>query len=321
MSRLWITWERQRRNRSTSSALNADLFEVDIKGNSYIRYIKSLYLSAKKIISQKPTLLFVQNPSIVLATLANLLGLFTHIKIIVDAHNAGIYPSEGRNILLNMLARWIIKNSDLTIVTNNVLSNYVESIGGNSIVLPDPLPEFHNTPTSPKKLKGTINLLFICSWADDEPYLELIDAAKIISPNTTIYMTGNWKKCGRIFPESLPANVVLTGFISDDEFDSLLFSCDLIIDLTNRDNCLVCGAYEAIAAEKPLLLSDTPVLRSYFDKATVFTKNDSESIAYGIAEAVDNIVTLQKESIILKSELINRWEKHRENLEEKILKL
>ena len=103
MTRLWITWETQRRNRSTSAALNADLLELDIKGNIYIRYLKSFFSSIKKIISQKPKLLFVQNPSIVLAIFAILIGFLTKIKIIIDAHNAGLYPLEGENKLLNIV--------------------------------------------------------------------------------------------------------------------------------------------------------------------------------------------------------------------------
>jgi len=59
-------------------------------------------------------------------------------------------------------------------------------------------------------------------------------------------------------------NLTLTAFIDDNAYVTLLYSCDLIVDLTTREDCLVCGAYESVSAEKPLLLSDTTALRVFW---------------------------------------------------------
>ena len=59
---------------------------------------------------------------------------------------------------------------------------------------------------------------------------------------------------------------------------------DAIIDLTIRQNCLVCGAYEAIAAGKPLLLSSDASAKALFNKGVLFTDNSAVDIAQKIRQ-------------------------------------
>ena len=58
-----------------------------------------------------------------------------------------------------------------------------------------------------------------------------------------------------------------------DEYVSMLYSVDATIDLTNRENCLVCGAYESVAAGKPMILSKTQALMEYFNKGAVYVEH------------------------------------------------
>ena len=317
MSRLWITWEKQRRNQSTSAALNAKFIEIDLKDSCAVRYIKSIVLTLKAVWVEKPKLLFVQNPSIILSTLAVILGKISSLRIIVDAHNAGIKPREGQSPLLNAWANWLIRRADMTIVTNLSLSKHVTELNGRPGLLPDPLPTL-TPPQHPLELEGKHSILFICTWAIDEPYLEVIEAAKHIDPSTYIYITGNWKKIANELPEKLPANIILKGFVSHEEFDALLFSVDVIMDLTTRTDCMVCGAYEAVAAKKPQILSSTPVLQNYFTKASVYTSNDAHSIASAINSSIDNLARLNNESVLFKDELAQRWDGLRIQIEQEL---
>ena len=56
----------------------------------------------------------------------------------------------------------------------------------------------------------------------------------------------------------------------------------MVIDLTNLEDCLVCGAYEALVFGKPLLVSKTKVLMDYFGDAVVLTENTPEAICQGV---------------------------------------
>lgn len=302
--RIWITWESQRRNRTLSQALDAELFEFDLKLNRVIRYLVALFKTGITFIKERPSLIFAQNPSLLLALFSVNYGKTFGIPVIIDSHNAGLFPSDGRNRWLNKIALYIVKKASLTLVTNNGLKNYVDRIGGTAFVLPDPLPRFDaSIQDRPMVLQGRRNILFICSYASDEPYLEVLKAAKELKEGIVIYMTGNSK--GEL--GSVPENVILTGFLPEDEYIRLLHAVDVVIDLTTREDCLVCGAYEAVAAEKPQILSDTKALREYFYKGALYVDNTSDGLVEKINDSISQLERLGKETKELKKERLEWW--------------
>jgi glycosyltransferase involved in cell wall biosynthesis len=304
MKSLWITWEFQRRNLGISSALGWQLAQIDIKGPMLKRYLFSLWKTFLIVLDKKPDVIAVQNPSIVLAVFAMFLSRIFGIKIIMDAHNSGIYPAEGKAVFFMSVANWLQKKADLVIVTNETLKKVVESNGGRGFVLPDKISDL------PVKIKGVtldgkINVAFICTYSDDEPYREVIKAAKLLSKDIVIYFTGSYH--GKVSPTEISKNVRLLGFVSEGKYWSLLRSADIIMDLTLRENCLVCGAYEALALCKPLVLSNTNALKLYFNKGCVYVDPTAHSIASGINEAVNDVKILQKDIVMLQSDLRESW--------------
>jgi glycosyltransferase involved in cell wall biosynthesis len=315
MKRLWITWERQRRNHTLSQALNAKLYVIESSHRRIVRYFFSLWKTCKILWEEKPDILFVQNPSVVLSSFAVIYGYLINIPIVIDAHNAGIYPLNGKSKFLNYISDFLLCFANLVITTNKHLATHIEIKGGRSIVLPDPLPVFLH-PLQLYETRGKYNVLFICSWADDEPYYEVIEAANLLNKDVCIYITGSNRGREVVCPSSIPENVVLTGYLEEQAFITMIYSCDIIMDLTRRENCLVCGAYEAVAAEKPLILSDTETQRLYFAKGVLFSQNESIDIARTINEAIVTRNHLAHEIKELKAKLIDTWEQNRKEAEE-----
>ena len=305
MPNIWITWENQRRNKGISLALDWPLHELLFHEPRIIRYPLSIFRTIKLIRKNRPRILAVQNPSIVLAVLALVMRNFFNYRTIIDAHNAGIYPSEGRSPVLNAISRWIQKKADLTIVTNQELKSVVEGNGGKAFVLPDRLPSVPEIKTSPLGDEG-FNVVFVCTYSTDEPYEEVFKAAGMVSKNVRIYVTGKYPS--KISPTSLPSNIKLLGYVSEDNFWSLLSSADLIMDLTLREGCLVCGAYEGVSLLKPLILSDTKILRSYFSEGCVYVAPNAESISAGINLAINHIEAMKTGIRHLKTKLEKTWE-------------
>lgn len=304
MSRIWITWEFQRRNIGISSALGWQLVQIEIRAPRIKRYVLSLWKTFSVVMAKRPDVMTAQNPSIVLAVFSVIIARIIGSKIIIDAHNSGIYPAEGRSVFLTAVANWIQKKADLVIVTNEILKEVVESHGGRSFVLPDKIS------TLPAKiehveLEGNINVAFICTYSDDEPYREVIKAASLLRNDIVFYFTGRFQ--GKVDPKDVPANVKLLGFVSEDRYWSLLRSADIVMDLTLRDDCLVCGAYEAVALGKPLVLSNTKALRSYFNIGCVYVDPTVQSIVDGILESVTAIGALQRDAITLRANLEAGW--------------
>lgn len=313
--RIWITWENQRRNRELSHALNARLYElkeIDLIKNPVKKYALGLLKTIRILLNERPLLIFCQNPSLILSAFLVTIKKPARFRVVVDAHNAGLFPKEGESYLLGLLSRYIQRHADLTIVTNRGLQKHVEKNGGKAFILQDKIPTI---PVSqPKKLSKSFNLLFICSYGEDEPYEAVFEAAWKLAPEVHIYVTGNYRKKD-IDAASVPGNVTLLGYVSEDQYVDMLNSVDATIDLTTREDCLVCGAYETVAVEKPQILSDTKALRSYFHKGAIYTEHTAQDIAVSVQQLIDEKERLKREAVELKRHLKNEWEKRRQTLE------
>jgi glycosyltransferase involved in cell wall biosynthesis len=272
--------------------LGIPLYELTSNKPRLIKYPLLISKTLAIIFRNKLKVLFVQNPSIVLSFFSIFVKKLFGFVVVVDAHNAGIYPLEGKSRSLNFIAKLICRNADLVIVTNQHLARVVEKWGGVPFIMPDPLPDFSSHTIVPVSTERSY-LLFICTWASDEPYMEVIQAAKELDFDIDIYITGNFhKKLTRSEIEDIPPTIKLLGFVDENDYLSYFKGATAVIDLTTRDNCLVCGGYEAVALEKPGILSESSVNKEIFSEGFVFTRNDARSINKAIAEVLNQEIQL-----------------------------
>lgn len=303
---IWIAWEGHRRTKEICKFLGISptIFEKTthriIKHPFFI--IKTVYVLFK----EHPHTLIVQNPSIILTNIACLTKCFLKYYLIVDAHNGGIFPDSKIGSRFKFLYLFWIKKADLAIVSNKYLADEVIAKGGRAFILPDKLPE-HSVDSPKSLMNDKINILCVCSFESDEPYEEIITATRYCPEGCNFYFTGNYTKLHVNYIKKCPEQVMFTGYLSDSDYWSLLYAVDFVIDLTNRENCLVCGAYEAVSACKPLILSDTRVLREYFFKGALFTENNAQSIKDCIYLMISNLKRLKSEVSDLKIELNHQW--------------
>ena len=302
---IWLAWERHRRTLELCNFLE---IKPTLFASSLPRIIKHPYFFVKSFLliqRKRPNALIVQNPSVLLTSLACLLHKSFGYKLVVDAHNAGLLPESRLLEKLQFIYKYFQREADITLVTNESLANMVRKNSGKPLNLPDKLPR----PPQLKalKLRGKYNVVYICTFGLDEPYQEVVNAGKYISNDITIYITGNYKKGPKNIIERAPQQILFTGFLEEIDYWNLLYSADLVIDLTSRENCLVCGAYEAVSVGTPLILSDTKVLKEYFHKGAVFTSNRSNDIKQSIFLALRDINRLRLDIDELRTELNNKW--------------
>lgn len=284
----WITWEDHRRSIELAKQLGADYYYVRSTETFVLRHIIKAIKTVTVIYQYRDGLVVVQNPSRVLAALAAFMKLIFRFPLIVDRHtNFRLGKSFSMNPAIwfvILCSEFSIRMADLTIVTNEFLKCLVEKKGGRSCILHDRIPEIKPPTTKLSLPKGT-NVLFVCTYAPDEPYKEVIAAARLIPNDCHIHITGNYAKAGLI-PDSseVPANIHLLGFVSDDDYAAYLFSCEVIMVLTTSEWVIVCGGYEAAAAGKPLITSNTDTLSEFYQGNAYLTKPTPESIAEAISE-------------------------------------
>ena len=306
---IWITWERQRRNRSMAASVGATLHELEYRGNALARYCVLIVRTIRLVRGAKPDLIFFQNPSLVLAAL--IAGLKTlgviRCKTIGDFHNAGVHPPTAR-----FLVPWIVRRCDLVLVSNSNLAPTIEAAGGRCLAMPDPLPSMEVIPAGDSLADRSVAtptkfaVLFVCSWAPDEPIAAVLEAAELLEgtdPDISITITGRPKLAATGWVRDLPHNVELPGYLSDHEFERRLANCSVILDLTTRADCMVCGAYEAVSVGVPMILSNNEPTVRYFRKGALYTDNSAQDIARLILEARGRHTQLRQEVIELKDEL------------------
>ena len=300
---IWITWEIQRRNRSMAGALGFALHELDCRGPRFRRYVVCVARTIRLILAGRPAVIAAQNPSIVLCAVAALLRPLRRFVFVMDAHNSGVRPHEGNSSILNWFAAILMRAADVTIVTNETLACYVRTCGGTPVVVPDPLPAVPSLVK--RKLCNGFAVAFVCTYGRDEPYLEVFEAARQMEGRVTIFVTGRYR--GRR-PLNVSPNVKFLGFLPDQDFWNMLASADAIMDLTTREHCLVCGAYEAVALGKPQILSDTADLRAYFFKGAAYARPNAASIAEAIEAVRRDGGKLASEAQQLRGELEVSWQ-------------
>ena len=125
-------------------------------------------------------------------------------------------------------------------------------------------------------------MVSICGWGQDEPIDELLASAA--GQPWDLAVTGR-QRAG----PTLAENVNLTGFLDDAAYGQLLASADLVVVLTNRDETLLSGAWEALALGRPLIVSATPALIATFGEDIACVRNDARSIALAIQSAVADL--------------------------------
>ncbi len=308
---IWITWENQRRSVELSKALGVNYYGI-YHGNRLLKFYYSSLRTIKLIIHLRPKWVFVQNPSNVLAALACFLSKLLNFKVIVDRHSNFIFTeSDARKysklsiFVSNCLSKYSIKNAKLTIVTNNYIKDLVKSMGGKPFILQDKLPQFNVGKSI--NLKGGFNVIFPCTFSPDEPVNEVVEAGKYVDKYIYIYITGSYQKYKNFDQINIPQNVIFTGFLPEEDYQSLLLSGDVVLALTERPHTLLCCAYEGVALHKPLILSEQDDLIKYFYKGSVITKNNSKDIAKAIDMTIQKYDILRKQVKELRQEIENQW--------------
>ena len=308
---IWITWENQVRNHSMARLLGAKLYVIRKDGSRLKRYAYCIVLSMAAILKEKPDFLFVQNPSLVLNYLALLLRPLFRFRLVSDAHFAGVVAHNGSHLMQRLLD-FSNSRADLVVVTNTNHAWHIEKIGGVPFICEDPLPELpEGVPSVTEDMDKVV--FFICSFEIDEPYRDVFSAAAILQgEGYRLFVSGNYRKAG-IDPNDYP-HVEFLGYISYDLYTTYLKRSSVAVDLTKCEDLLLCGAYEAMAAEIPLVTSDTDALKKYFTHGATYTDEEPGNIADAIRRAYRDRDRLRGEILAWKARAVPV-------LAEKILKL
>ncbi|HKD53570.1 MAG TPA: glycosyltransferase [Steroidobacteraceae bacterium] len=298
-----LSWFDHRRTRELCGGLDIELVPLATPYGGLRRYLVLTVRTVALLARRRPRVLLVQNPSLVLSVLAVALRGALRYRLVVDAHNEAVDPYENRQFCIGALSRWVVRRADLTIVTNRQLAQRVREQRGEPFILPDRIPAAPGGAA--RTLASGYNVVLIATFAKDEPISAIFDAVRGVQLH--LHVTGNPARLPARVKAAAPANVHFTGFLAEGDYWSLLRSADAIVDLTLKPDCLVCGAYEALALGKPVLLSANAASIELFGDGALYTDNSPGDVRRALDQLRAEQRPQQAAAARKRDELIERW--------------
>lgn len=308
--RLWITWNEQVRNIGLAAAFRSRLVTLDFERHGpLLRYLACTALTIWHVLSHRYKYVFAQCPSVVCTALLGLLKPLGRYKLVIDAHNATFeYPQASR--VLRFLVRYSFNRANFVIVSNDSLTADVQQLGSVPLVLPDSLPKLGSHSLPPRFQQGQQHTItFICSFMRDEPVDVFLSSVRHLPHGFRVFVTGDSSRAA-VFRKFESDVIVFTGYLPRQEFEGLIQHSDLLVDLTTRSDCLVCGAYEALAAGVPAILSNHTTLREMFPRGFLFADDNVDSYRQCIRSYFENPQPYRRGIQLAKAAFVERWNEH-----------
>lgn len=314
---LFIVWAAHSRRAETLAAQMGGSvsfqFAANLKKKKWlvpVRYVVQAWNSWRTLEREQPDVVLVQSPPIFASLLVALWCKLRKRTYAIDAHSGAFYYGRWKWAL--PVQAWLSRRAVVTIVAHDEALKLVQSWGAKGVFLEDKIPLM---PPSSSDLgsEGQKRVAIISSFDYDEPETELFAAARQL-PHVTFYHTGNYKKASPELLAQKPDNLILTGFVSNEDYNGLVRNVDGLVILTTEPNLLNCGAYEALAVERPAVISDWPGLRRYFSRGFVYVSNTPGDIAAGIEQMLSEKSALVSHGQTLRVELADDWQRKFDNV-------
>ena len=186
---LWIAWERHRRTTVLAAELGARLCAFQSSRTRFLRHPSFLLKTLRCLLRERPRVLIVQSPSLLLELVGVLLKHWFGYHLVVDAHNAAVLATSTFERMLAPLFVLFHRATEITIVSNPWHAEVVARRGGTPAVLPDKIPNF-DVPVSWCRRSNELQIVFIRGHGRDESSSLLLAAARLLPRHYTILVTG-----------------------------------------------------------------------------------------------------------------------------------
>jgi glycosyltransferase involved in cell wall biosynthesis len=270
-----------------------------------LRWCHSALRMILYLMRRRPRALIVTNPPIFPGLIGVTYGRLTGAPVLLDSH-PGSFALKGDRVARIMLPvhRWLAPRVAGVMVTVEQLGERVRSWGGRALVVHEaPARRASNAPPGPR---DPLEVLFICTFDPDEPVDAVLEAVATL-PEVHLTVTGDTRRLPEATHQNAPENVRFVGYLPAEEYARALERCDAVLALTTEPTSIVRAGYEAVYAQRPLVVSDWPALRETFPHA-VHVANDPSSIARGLrraCRAYPELRRLTRQALITQQ---RRWE-------------
>jgi glycosyltransferase involved in cell wall biosynthesis len=245
----------------------------------FVKYPVQAVLTARELLRRRPRFVFVQSPPSFAVMVVALYAFVFRRGFVIDAHSDAM--QSQRWMWPKWLHRRLLRSAVATIVTNEAFAEQVAAAGGNALVIRDIPTVF---PDGGYFADANGSIAVVSTFAPDEPVVDVLRAASMV-PDVTFHITGDSRRC-KVPLDDVSANVHFTGFLPTEDYYALLRGSAAVMCLTTRDNTMQRGACEALSLGQPIITSDWPLLRTYFDRGAAHVDNSPSQIAAAVRDVV-----------------------------------
>jgi glycosyltransferase involved in cell wall biosynthesis len=299
---VFIAWvEYQRRVEVLAPFLELDIYYFSYAWETRSKILKALSFFLKFfrtlicLFQNRPALVMVQFPPAPALYCVALYSWLTGARYVSDCH----FGITNENWLSWIYAKKLLARGQVIVHNDHLVEQVKVAMKVNPFVLRDGVAKrqainFGSTPLlethglAPQKY-----VLFPCSFSLDEPLQEMLEAARLL-PDIRFVMTWYSEKLPKQMRETLPANVILTGFLEVGDYNYLFANAGIALVLTKHEAVQLSAMQEAMAFEIPAVVSDLKTTRFLYKDYPVYVKNDSKSIAEGVSHAFQNTLQLEE---------------------------
>jgi glycosyltransferase involved in cell wall biosynthesis len=245
-------------------------------------YVVKLIRSIRIIRASRASVVFVQSPPLYGA----LAALLLRVPFVVDAHH-GVFQGFWSRV---PFSNSILRRAQAVIVHHRIIQDVARQRVPESrlLAISDPIE-----PISWPVSREPGRVLFICSFDPNEP-VEIIAEVIEAMPEYSFYITANVNKLApaiRARLTSLP-NLTLTGFLPTEQYQHLLCSSAVVVDLDESEYAQPSGACEALSSDTPLVVSSSALIRDRFGDWACLVEHRTVTIVAAIREAASQRLDL-----------------------------
>jgi glycosyltransferase involved in cell wall biosynthesis len=274
-----------------------------------VRYFSNAARTLWYLIRRRPRAVIVQSPPVPAAALVVAWAKAARVPVVMDTHPASFALAGDLAIhgLMRPLLSALVPRADACLVTTPELGEGVSRWDGTPLIVHEAPMVWSDGMRPRRDCSGHRRLLFVCTFAPDEPFMEVLEAARAI-PEVTFQITGDLRRRPARAKRIAPPNVEWVGYLGPDEYLAALVGADVVMALTRRPESVQRSAHEAVDALRPLVLTNWPHMGDLFPHA-VLVDNDPASIRHGITEAFDRCSELNSLASEARAVQHARWER------------
>ena len=324
--KIMIVWRPQsRRAKSLSEDIEAELFLAPNNlRNKYCAPLRYLYLSFWTLLTllrKRPCLVIATSPPSICPIV---IFLYTRVakntNYIIDMHHAALVGYWKRLPFGFWLNKLVMDKAMFSIMHNECIKSIGDENHITSVVLETKIPKINRKQSQETCGYNEFSILVPCSFDSDEPIEEIYKAAEVMN-DVNFYLTGNHLRLKSNINREKPLNVMMTGYLTDEDYDLILNRVKAVLAFTTNDYPVrPRAASEAIAAAKPLIASYNDATKKDLHKGTVLIDNTYECIVNAIQDIAENYNKYCSEIKELKREREAQYEKEMERFKEMVSK-